>query len=216
VKSALSFTLVASIVMASPPVGAQEVTPISLNTLETGTGLKIDRSVSMLPGLPMSVAAPPTAQTAASSFADLQGRLKADQTVYVQTAEVADPPRRAIKGKVLELSASTLRLLVDGQRREFAEPDVGVISDRYHHSARKGAGIGALIGLAVGVALGLRNVAQWCSRPGDSCGTARAVLVFGSGAFAAVGAEVGALTAADIVHERVLFLAPDLRQQPAR
>jgi hypothetical protein len=182
--------------------------PTVLATLETDTGLKIDRTVSMLLGLPMYVAAPTAAQTAARSFADLQGRLKADQTVYVQTAEVEDAPGRGIKGKVLELSGPTLRLLVNGQRRELSERDVLVVSERDHNSARKGAGIGALIGLAVGVGLGLWNVAQWCSSPGDSCGTARAVLVLGSGAFAALGAEVGAQTAAGIVHERVLFIAP--------
>jgi hypothetical protein len=65
-------------------------------------------------------AAPAAAQSAASSFAELQGRLEADQTVYVQTAEVADEHGRGIKGKVVELSGSTLRLLVKGEFREFS------------------------------------------------------------------------------------------------
>ena len=46
-----------------------------------------------------SVAAPTAAQTVTSTFAGLQGRLKADQTVYVQTAAVTDARGRGIKGK---------------------------------------------------------------------------------------------------------------------
>ena len=181
--------------------------PSVLTTLETDTGLKIDRSVSMLPGLPMYVTAPTAAQTAASSFADLQGRLKPDQTVYVQTAEAAGGYGPRIRAKVLELSGSTLRLLVDGQRREFAEGDVLVVSE--HHTSK---GKGALIGLAVGVGLGLGNLAYWCQpRWGsDSCGNAGGILWLAPGFFALTGAMLGG----QIEHERVLFVAPDLRQQP--
>jgi hypothetical protein len=140
------------------------------------------------------VAAPTAAQTAAVSFADLQGRLKPDQTVYVQTAEVAD--ERGIKGKVLELSGSTLRLLVNGQRREFSERDVLVVSER-HTSARKGA----LIGLAVGGGLGLWGGAS-------CCGYATLGLMVGAG----FGTLVGGVVGDSIKHERVLFLAHDLQQ----
>src|SRR5437762_11554099 len=103
--------------------------------------------------LTAGVAAPAAAQTAASSFAALQGRLEPDQTVYVQTAEVADERGRGLKGKVLGVSGSTLHLLVNGQSREFSERDVLVVSER-HTSTRKGF----LIGLAVGGGLGLWGV----------------------------------------------------------
>ena len=150
------------------------------------------------------VAAPTAAQTAASSFADLQGRVKADQTVYVQTAEVADEYGRGINGKVLELSGSTLRLLVKGQLRELSERDVLVVSER-HTSTGKGA----LIGVAVGGGLGLWGVAAGCGnlRDPETCAWAQLGLMFGAGAGAGLGAGIGH----SIEHERVLFLAPDLR-----
>jgi len=159
--------------------------------------------------LTATVAAPAAAQTAASSFADLRNRLEADQTVYVQTAEVADEGGRGIKGKMLELSGSTLRLLVDGQGREFSERDVLVVSAR-HTSTGKGA----LIGLAVGMGLDLWLLHGWalaqeCGRGGDaeSCGWLKLGLMFMAGSGLMVGADIGH----SLEHEQVLFLAPDLR-----
>jgi hypothetical protein len=156
--------------------------------------------------LAITAAAPVAAQPPAPSFAELQGRLKPEQTVYVQTVEAAGGYGPSIRGKVLEFSGSTLRLLVDGQRREFAERDVLVVSE---HRTSKGKG--ALIGLAVGVGLGLGNRAYWCQpRWGsDSCGNAGGVLWLAPGFFALTGAMLGG----QIEHERVLFRAPDLRQQ---
>jgi hypothetical protein len=151
------------------------------------------------------VAVPTSAQTAASSFAELRRQSESDQRVYVQTAEVADEHGRGIKGKVLELSGSTLRLLVKGEVREFSERDVLIVSER-HTSAAKGA----LIGVAIGGGLGLVGFAAGCREPKDaeSCAWARFVLMLGTGAGAVVGAEIGH----SIEHERVLFLAPDLKQ----
>ncbi len=108
-----------------------------------------------------------------------------------------------IRGKVLELSGSTLRLLVDDQRREFSERDVLVVTERHQNRGK-----GALIGLAVGGGLGLLGLAASCSSGPDSCGNAEGALVM----YAGLGAAVGAAVAPD--HERILFLAPDLRQQP--
>jgi hypothetical protein len=153
--------------------------------------------------------APAAAQTAASSFTDLQGRLRGDQTVYVQTAEIADESGRGVKGKVLELSGSTLRLLVNGQRREYSERDVLVVSERHNHVWK-----GALIGLAVGTALDLSLLHGWALARGcgqgdaESCGWAKLGLtVMGAG-----GVLIGAGIGRSIEHERVLFLAPDLKQ----
>jgi hypothetical protein len=149
-----------------------------------------------------TVAAPAAAQTAVSSFAELQGRLEADQTVYVQTAEVADEHGRGIKGRVVELSDSTLRLLVRGEFREFSERDVLFVSERHTSQAR-----GALIGLAVGSGFGLWG---WSAVGGcgstESCAYAKLFLGLGAGAGAIVGREIGR----SLVHEQVLFRAPDL------
>jgi hypothetical protein len=150
-------------------------------------------------------AAPAAAQTAASSFADLRGRLRPDQTVYVETAVVVDEHAGGVKGQVLDLSGSTLRLLVNGQRREFSERDVLVVSER-HNSAGKGA----VIGLVVGVGLGL-GFDRWLVNAigGDRSFRSEDLLV--TGLVAGLGAEIGALSGHSRQHQRVLFLTPDLK-----
>lgn len=140
-------------------------------------------------------------QVAASSFGELQGRLKIGETVYVEIAGVTTGRRGAIKGRALELSGSTLRLLVDGQRRDLAEREVLVVSER--HRSR---GKGALIGLAIGGGLGLLNVARWCrGTDRDSCGNAQGALVLLSG----LGAAFGSAVAPE--REHILYLAPNPR-----
>jgi hypothetical protein len=128
--------------------------------------------------------------------------LRADQTVYIQTAEIADENGVAIKGKVTELSGSTLRLLVNGQRREYSERDVLVVSERHTSTAK-----GALIGVAIGGGLGLLGMTT-CGKSTDpeTCGWAQFGLIFGVG----VGAGLGATLGHSIQHEQILFLAPDL------
>ncbi len=153
-----------------------------------------------------TVAASAAAQTPASSFTELQKQLEAEQTVYVQTAAVADEHGRGIKGRVVELSDSTLRLLVKGEFREFSERDVLIISGR-HTSVAKGA----LIGLAVGGGLslsgwGFRLPAVWgCDDP-ETCAYAKFLLGLGVGVGALFGAEIGH----SFEHEQVLFRAHDL------
>jgi len=167
------------------------------------TGARTEIAVAIV--LTIATAVPAVAQPAASSFGDLQDLLRPDQTVYVQTAEVADEHGRGIKGKVIELSGSTLRLSVGRQLREFSARDVLVVSER-HTSTGKGA----LIGLAIGGGLGLLGVSAACgpSKDAETCGWAQLGLMFGAGFGTTFGAEIGH----SIQHERVLFLAPDLRQ----
>jgi hypothetical protein len=152
------------------------------------------------------VVAPAAAQTEASSFADLQGRLMPDQTVYVQTADTVAASGRRIRGNVLELSGSTLRLLVNGQRREFSEPSVRAISVRRRYTGR-----GALIGLAGGAGVGLWGVAA--SRDDDS--ETRAWAVLGLVFFGGLGAGGGALAGHSLIRETDVFVAPDVRQSHA-
>jgi hypothetical protein len=151
-------------------------------------------------------AAPAAAQAAVSSFADLQGRLKADQTVYVETAVVVDEHRGGVKGEVLDLSGSTLRLLVNGQRREFSERDVLVVSERH-----TGAGTGAVVGLSVGGVLGL-GFDRWLVNSIGSDRRFRSDDLVVTGLFAGLGAWIGASIGRAHERERVLFLAPDLKK----
>jgi hypothetical protein len=133
--------------------------------------------------------------------------LKADQTIYVQAANVTGGYGLGIKGKVLDLSGSTLRLRVDGQPREFSERDVLVVSERHRYT-----GTGALIGLGAGAALEGWAIAHYCGRSySDGCSMTKGLWFFPVGLFAAIGAMGGAQTE----HERVLFLNHDLRQSPA-
>jgi hypothetical protein len=146
-----------------------------------------------------------TAQTAASSFADLHGRLKLDQTVCVETAAIVDEHAGGIKGHVLELSGSSLRLLVNGQHRAFSERDVLVVSER-HTSAGKGAVIGLAVGAGLGLLFDRLVIATIGSdrrfRQGDGLLTG---IVAGCGAIA--GAHIGRL----YQHQQILFLAPDVK-----
>lgn len=137
--------------------------------------------------LATGAATPLAAQTAASSFGDMTGRLKPGQmvSVYVQTQQ-ADPTRaELIRGRVLALSEQTLELRMRGHPREVAERDVRVICERF-----KKKGKAALIGLSIGAAIGLANLARWChaQRDSDSCANATGVLLTWPGLSAALGA----------------------------
>ena len=96
------------------------------------TGLPIDRGVSTLRGLPIHAALAAGSSTmmatASRSLGTLREHVAARQTVYVE--EKIIDGYVGIKGKVLNISDSTLRLLVDGRVRELSEGDVRVVSDR--------------------------------------------------------------------------------------
>lgn len=151
--------------------------------------------------LTASVAFPAAAQTPVASFDDLAPTLKPHSTIYVQTADGLRAHRPAVKGTLVDLSASTLRLLVNDQTREFQEHDVRRVSTR-HRNAKKGA----LIGLGAGTGLGLVALMPGCSNDVElGCafwlGATLGLAGYGTG----IGAAVGAV----IVRERTLFAAPD-------
>jgi hypothetical protein len=92
-----------------------------------------------------------TAQTVskdepASTFAELQGRLKPGDGIYV----VGTDGQRS-RGFVEGVSDSSVTLLVNGQSRTFRDVEVGAVR-RVHDSLRNGALVGALVG---GGSLGL-------------------------------------------------------------
>ena len=150
--------------------------------------------------LALNAATVVAAQAPAASFAELRGRIRPGQTVIVYAVPANDPSTAKVIGQVEDLSAHTLRLLVDGRTRELAESEVRVVAETYK-TRRKCA----LIGLWAGAVLGLINVGHWCHAGGDpdSCANATGALVMWTG----LGAAVGAASAAR-QQERVLFRAP--------
>jgi hypothetical protein len=88
--------------------------------------------------------APAAAQEPVKAFDLLNTRLKVGDTVWV-----TDASGREVKGKLTELTATSLTLN-GGDRRTFKGPDVRTILERPHDSLK----FGTLLGLVIGVGLG--------------------------------------------------------------
>lgn len=130
---------------------------------------------------PWSTASGQVVQT----FGEVQGRLQRGEEVYV-----SDGAGREIRGAVLEISASSVQLLVDGKRRDFDAVNVRRV-DRVVRDPLKN---GILWGLAVGAGAGfLGMVAARDSVTLDDAGVAVALaLIVAPLAGAAVGAGIDA------------------------
>ena len=148
------------------------------------------------------VVAPPqaSAQVVATSFEELRALVKAGDTIYV-----TDPSGRKTKGRLGELSASSLELLVrktgpDGRetfvpQARLSERDVRQILLERHDSVWNGT----LIGLAVRAGPWL--LAGAAARGGGSCGSDSNVCPFVALILGPIGAGIGALIDASM-HER--------------
>ena len=92
------------------------------------------------------------AQTVTGSFADLAGKLKPGKTVYV-----TDGAGRKVKGKMTDLSVSSLQVLIDGNEETFVEGGVRQIAERRRYTgdfAATGFAAGALLGVVFGAVVG--------------------------------------------------------------
>ena len=111
------------------------------------------------------------------------------------TVTVTDAAGHAITGRVADISAATLSLMVKSARRDLSEADVVRIeSDGHRHP-----GTGAAIGLGIGAALGALVV----SHAGGGDYAFAGALVYG-GIGAALGSGFGALA----VTYDVIYAAP--------
>jgi hypothetical protein len=140
------------------------------------------------------------AQTVARSFAELQVRVKIGDTVYV-----IDGSGRETKGRIDLLSAASLQLALNGNRRGFLERDVTRVERRGHRDSIRN---GLLIGLGTGAVLGFlagRGVDEGPCPPNKGCGEAELIGTFG-GAF--WGGVAGWITDALIRRREVVYLAP--------
>jgi hypothetical protein len=84
------------------------------------------------------------AQAVAGSFAELQGKIKRDRTV-----SITDGSGRTVKGKLADLSPTSLTLLEGHDRETFQDGKVLQLTE-----LRRDTGKGALRGLAIGALAG--------------------------------------------------------------
>ncbi|MGB7220546.1 MAG: hypothetical protein WBD07_17235 [Vicinamibacterales bacterium] len=129
-------------------------------------------------------------------FADLSSRIKVDDAVSILGTD-----GRRTRGKVAELTPSSLTLLVNGSERQtFPEATVRriVVRDSVWDGLRNGASLGLLAGGITGAVLGGPLVVGLCElneRPGHTCPNSVAgALLFGAlgaGAGAGIGAGIG-------------------------
>ena len=120
------------------------------------------------------------AQPVANSFEELRQVLKKSQTVVV-----TDASGRQTKGKVADVSASSLVVSIP-ETRAFAEGTVREI--RRADTSRNGA----LMGLVVGVGAGIAAIKAMCY-DGPDCGNWLMVGTETAGIGAAIGAGIDAL-----------------------
>ncbi len=131
---------------------------------------------ALLIAMPMLAAA----QAPVTSFDQVLTRVKIGDTVFV-----TDATGREVKGKVLDLSASSLALRSEGTRQQIPAAEVRTLQWQEHDSLINGMLIGLCVGAGVGFVMGL-GIAE------DDANQALVGTVFGLvGAGIGVGAGVG-------------------------
>ncbi len=166
----------------------------------------IYRPMLLVSGLIMLSFSPVAAQTPGNgdatrpdltTFADLPGRIKPGQTIYVTTS-----PAGEVRGRLLRLSAASVTLLVQGQERELARPDILRVEKRGDSLSD-----GMTIGFAVGGGLGLLSILSGgCGAP---FGLGACALM--TGTLAGMGMGIGALGDWALRGKTVVYTAPSSR-----
>jgi hypothetical protein len=135
------------------------------------------------------------AQELAGTFEQVRVLVKAGDTLTV-----TDTAGQPVRGKLVNLSSSSLRLNVSGTTREFQKVDVNTITKRGSDSLKNGA----LIGMVIGGSLGAVGMAVAAAQgDADAAFFVGAALVY-SGMGAGIGAGVDAL----IEGQRVIYANP--------
>jgi len=112
------------------------------------------------------------------------------------TVSVTESTGQISKGKIAELSRSSLRLVVDGIARDMAEMAVSEIKQRRADSLGNGARNGAIAGAAFGA---------FFSDCRGSCAGDRAAMI---GVMSALGAGIGVGVDALIIRTQVIYRGP--------
>jgi hypothetical protein len=136
--------------------------------------------------LAVLMAAPAAGQTVATTFEELRLKVQAGDTVYVTD----DSGQSEQAARVLDLTAASLTVSIQGVRRELVESRVRRIRQRLPDSRKNGALIGLLVG-AAGSTAGAVAMAS----PAGSCtgGCVGVNILFGGGLGALVGLGIDAL-----------------------
>ena len=167
---------------------ATPLTPSASVPLHNPVTARRARFVPRLTFVAMAVlmTTPVAGQTVAASFEELRFKAKAGDTVYV-TDDSGTSEREA---RILDLSASSLAVSVDGVRRDLVESNVTRIRQRLPDSRKNGALIGFLVGAA-----GSTAMAKAMESPAGACrgGCVAANVLFGGGLGALVGLGIDAL-----------------------
>jgi hypothetical protein len=111
---------------------------------------------------------------------------------------VIDASGQTVKGKVVTLSATALRLSVAGATRELAERDVDQIRERRADSLANGAKIGFYVGASLG---GLAALALLSSDEDEAWGYA----LVGAAVYAGLGTGIGVGIDAMIESDRPIY-----------
>lgn len=126
------------------------------------------------------------AQEVAASFDELRFKVKAGDTVYI----TEDSGKSEQKGRILDLSASSVAVSIGGVRRDLVESNLSRIRQRLPDSRKNGALIGFLVGAAANTAL-----AKTLESPSGSCsgGCIAGTVLVGGGLGALAGLGIDAL-----------------------
>jgi hypothetical protein len=118
---------------------------------------------------------------------------------------VTDAAGDELRGKLYELSATSLVMQARGHRYEFSGDDIRRITQAQHADLGTGAKWGFGVGAGIGL-LAMTSVASNC----HGCG---AFVLVNTVMFGGVGAGTGVAIAASIMDQRVIYSRPGL---PAR
>lgn len=138
----------------------------------------------------MTAAGPVEAQELAGTFDQLRVLVKTGDRI-----RITDNGGRDIRGTIADLGSSSLTLVSDGARRDFAEADINTIRQRRSDSLANGA----LWGLAIGGALGLFGGVALAGADGTSAAIIPAITLMYAGIGAGTGAGLDALISAEQV-----------------
>lgn len=151
-------------------------------------------SRALLIGLLLTLPVPSVgAQELAGSFDQLRVLVKAGDTV-----RVTDRAGDEVRGRLTDISPSSLTLRVDGARRTFLEGEIAAIHQRRHDSLANGAKWGFAVGAGLGVLAGAVIASEY-----KDGGTA--VIPLLALAYGGMGAGVGAGIDAMHSSEQVIF-----------
>jgi hypothetical protein len=144
------------------------------------------------------------AQPAATSLSELRLLVRSGDSV-----SVVDTAGNTVTGRIADLSRSSLRLLVEGETRDFAQDGIRLITQRRSDSLANGAIIGAAAGAGFGVAGLVVACHSGCSWEPYAIPTIAAL-------YGAMGAGIGVGVDALIRGRKVIYSSAPTRQTTVR